>query len=120
ALLGPAGLGRQSIQGSKIGNTLSGIPGVPIGASLLFNREPTQFTGANLLTILQGIRATQSAILENTDRSVRGIEVTKLGTLNPSNVSSSSAQHVNARFQRQIAADFVLSADFAYRHFIHL
>jgi hypothetical protein len=33
---------------------------------------------------------------------------------------SASGQHLNAGIQRQIARDFVLSADFVYRHFIHL
>jgi hypothetical protein len=30
-----------------------------------------------------------------------------------------SAQHLNAGFQRQLARDFVVNADFVYRHFIH-
>src|SRR5262249_30094740 len=51
ALLGPSGLGRQSIPGSRTTNTLPGIPGVPIGRPLDFSGDPTLFTGAHLMTI---------------------------------------------------------------------
>jgi hypothetical protein len=54
------------------------------------------------------------------DRSIQAIQLTKQGTLNPADFPSWSALHVNLGFQRQIARDFVVSADFAYRHFDHL
>jgi hypothetical protein len=121
ALLGPSGLGRQqSIPGSRTANPLPGIPGVPIGRPLDFPGDPTLFTGAHLMTILPTLRANLAGSLATADPSVRGIEVTKQGTLNPSHVPTSSAQHINVGIQRRLGTDFVLSADFVYRHFIHL
>ena len=38
----------------------------------------------------------------------------------PSGYKTSSALHASVGVQREIARDFVLSADFAYRHFVHL
>jgi hypothetical protein len=40
--------------------------------------------------------------------------------LNPVDVPSPSALHVNLGFQREITQDFVVSADFAYRRFTHV
>jgi hypothetical protein len=120
SLLGPAGLGRQNVPGTRVLNTLPGIAGVPVGTPLDFSRDPTLFRGADLLTILPARRAALTASLATADRSFSGIELAKQGTLSPVNVPSWSAQHINAGVQRQIAADFIISADFAYRHFIHL
>jgi len=71
------------------------------------------------MTILPELRATL-ALNRNNDPSVRAIQISKQGTIYPENVPSRSAQHVNVGLQRQIATDFVVSADFAYRHFLHL
>jgi hypothetical protein len=59
--------------------------------------------------------------LANADRSLQSIEITKQvpGIIFPADVPSWSSQHVNVGFQRQLAQDFVLSADFVFRHFIH-
>src|SRR5262249_41274454 len=108
------------IPGSRTTNTLPGIPGVPIGRPLDFPGDPTLFTGAHLMTILPSLRANLAGSLNSADPSVSGIEVGKQGTLRPVQVPTWSAQHVNAGIQRQIATDFVVSADFVYRHFIHL
>ena len=52
---------------------------------------------------------------------IQAIQLTKQASgLNPVDVPSSSALHVNLGIQREIARDFVVSADFAYRHFDHL
>lgn len=121
ALLGRPGLGRQTIKGSAIANTLAGIPGVPVGTRLDFTGSPTLFTGADLLTILPAIRAGLLQNLANSDPSLRAIQITKQAPLPlyPVDVPSWSAQHVNLGVQREIARNFVLSADFVYRHFIH-
>lgn len=120
SLLGPPGSGRQTIIGSRLLNCLPGIPGIPVGAPLNFGNTPTRFTGANLLTCLPAIRAELVQNLVNVDRSIQAIQLTKQGTLNPADFPSWTAVHVNVGFQRQIARDFVVSADFAYRHFDHL
>jgi carboxypeptidase family protein len=117
ALLGPRGLGQQLIPGSSIACPVS--PVCPPGAQLNF-KSATLFTGANLMAILPAVRADLLQKLANADRSVQAIQVTKTGTLNPAHVPSSSAFHVNLGIEREIARDFVVSADFAYRHFVHL
>jgi hypothetical protein len=117
ASLGPPGLGQQFIPGSSIACFVS--PVCSPGTQLKFD-NPTRFTGANLMVILPAIRADLLQRLANPDRSVQAIQVTKTGTLNPAHVPSSSAFHVNLGIQRVIARDFVVSADFAYRHFVHL
>ena len=123
ALLGPRGSGRQDISGTAILNCLPGIPGVPVGRALNFLNTPTRFTGANLLACLPGIRAELVQNLENADRSIQSLQLTKQAgplTLNPVDVPSSSALHVNLGFQREIARDLVVTADFAYRRFTHM
>ena len=124
ALLGSLGSGRQNISGTSIRNCLPGIPGVSVGTALNFPNTPTLFTGASLLSCLPAIRAELIQNLANADQAVQSIQVTKMASagnfLNPRDVPISSAFHANLGIQRQIARDFVVSVDFAYRHFTHL
>ncbi len=124
ALLGPPGLGRQNIAGSSVPNPLSNIPGVPLGTALDFSHgSPTLFTGADLMAILSSIRADQQQRLAYTgDPLVRAIQITKQAStpLYPVDTPTASTQQADIGIQRQVARDFVVSADFAYRHFIHL
>lgn len=123
ALPGPPGLGQQNIAGSSVLNPLAGIPGVPLGAPLDFRGAPTLFTGADLLAILPSIRAAQQQKLAYTgDPSVRAIQITKQASnpLYPVNAPVGSSQQADVGVERQVARDFVVSADFAYRHFIHI
>jgi hypothetical protein len=124
AILGTPGLGRQNIRGSSVLNPLSSVPGVPPGVPLDFSKTaPTLFTGGDLMGILASIRADQQQKLAYTgDPSVRAIQITKQASsqLYPVEVPSASSQQVDVGVQRQVAPNFVVSADFAYRHFIHL
>jgi carboxypeptidase family protein len=125
AVLGPPGLGRSTFAGSSILNTLPGIPGVPVGTALNFTGAPTAFKGSDLITILPAIRADKMQSLANADPAVQAIQVSKQfsGANNrvfPADYQSPSALHSSLGVQREIARDFVLSADFAYRHFVHL
>ena len=120
ALLGPPGLGRQNISGNRLFNCLPGIAGVPVGTPLNFPSTPTRFTGASLLSCLPMIRAELVRNFANADRSIQAIQLTKQGTLNPADVPSWTALHLNLGMQREIARNFVMSADFVYRHFDHL
>jgi hypothetical protein len=123
ATLGPPGLGRQTFPGSALQNTLPGIPGVPVGASLDFSHgSPTLFSGADFLMILPLLRSGLVQSLANANPAVQAIQLTKqAGTgVFPSGYKTSSALHSSVGVQREIARDFVLSADFAYRHFEHL
>jgi Carboxypeptidase regulatory-like domain len=122
ALLGPAGSGRQDIAGSAIRNCLPGIPGVPVGRPLSFVNTPTRFTGADLLACLPAIRAELVQSRANADPSIQLLQLTKQAgslTLNPVDVPSPSALHVNLGMQREITPGFVVSVDFAYRRFDH-
>ncbi len=120
-LLGPPGLGRQSISGDRLLNCLPGIPDVPVERPLNFQNKPTRFTGANLMTCLPTIRAELERDLANPDRTIQAIQVTKQASaLSPSDLPPTSSLHVNLGIQRAIARDFVVSADFAYRHFDHV
>ena len=122
ATLGPPGLGRQLFSGTSLRNILPGIPGVPVGTSLDF-RNPTLFTGADLMTILPVIRSGLVQSLANADPTIQAVQLTKQvsGTgVFPADYKTSSALHASVGVQREIARDFVLSADFAYRHFVHL
>lgn len=124
AVLGPPGLGLQTFSGSSILNPLAGIPGVPLGRPLNFIGIPTSFTGANLLSILPAIRANLTQSLSNAAPGVQAIQVSKQasgpGIFPVDYQGPGSALEASAGVQREIARDFVLSADFAYRHFIHL
>jgi hypothetical protein len=122
ATLGPPGLGRQTFSGTSLRNTLPGIPGVPVGSSLDFRSSPTLFTGADLMAILPLIRSDLVQGLANADPTVQAIQLTKQSASGvfPADYKTSSALHASVGVQREIARDFVLSADFAYRHFVHL
>ncbi len=121
ALIGPAGLGRQTILGSAIPNTVPGIQGVPPGTPLNFTGSPTLFTGADLMSILPVVRAGLSSNLAKADPALSNIQILKQGTtfVSPVHLPSWSSQNVNLGFQREIARDFVLSGDVVFRHFIH-
>jgi hypothetical protein len=124
ATLGPPGLGLQTFPGSSLQNSLPGIPGVPIGASLDFSHgSPTFFTGADLMTILSVLRSGLVQRLATADPAFQAIQLTKQVTgtgVFPSDYKTSSSLHASVGIQHEIARDFVLSADFAYRHFVHL
>jgi hypothetical protein len=117
--LGPPGLGRQSVPGSAILNSVPGIPGVAVGTPLDFRSGPTLFTGADLLAILPAIRAVQSHSVANADPTVQQIQITKQASpaIFPTYVPSPSAVHVNVGLQRELAHGVVLSADAVYRRF---
>jgi hypothetical protein len=119
AALGPLGLGQQTYQGVGIPALCPGVP------ALDFRSNPTFFTGADVMMLLPTIRSCLTGRVANSDPSVEAIQLAKafpsqLGALIPTEYPSPSSQHVNVGVQRQIAPDFVLSADLVYRHFIHV
>jgi hypothetical protein len=124
AILGPPGLGLQTVPGSSILNPLAGIAGVSIGTPLDFPKTPTAFTGEDLLSILPAIRTTQIEGLSKADTTVQAIQVNKQASgpgLFPADYNGpGAALEASAGVQREIVRDFVISADFAYRHFLHL
>jgi Carboxypeptidase regulatory-like domain len=120
--LGPRGVGRESYTGAGIANPLANVQGVPQGTLLNFN-NPTLFTGATLLQALPAIRANLAQLRgdpNNSDFSVLNIQVDKQGSIVDGHLPDASALHISIGAQREIARDFVVSADFVVRHFSHI
>jgi len=124
AALGPSALGQHSFQGTSILNPLAGVPGVPVGKPLDFRGAPTLFTGTDLIGVLPGIRTGLTQSLANADPTVQAIQITKQvagnAGVSPTDLPSPSALHMNLGLQRELARNFVLSVDLAYRHFVHV
>ncbi len=119
--LGPRGVGRGSYFSGGIGNPLTDIPGVSAGTLMDFN-FPTMFTGATAQQILPSVRnqlAQARGDHNNRDFSVTNIEVDKQGSVDAADFPSPNALHANFGVQREIAHDFVISADFVVRQFRH-
>ncbi|MCI0418228.1 MAG: carboxypeptidase-like regulatory domain-containing protein [Acidobacteria bacterium] len=113
--LSPAGTGRRTIPGSAI---------LHQGRPLNFPQNPTTFTAADLLAILPDKRAEliQQLNPNNRDFTFRNIDLDKSGVM--SNLSdplyeNAYALHFSLGVQRELARDLVLSADFAWRRFLH-
>ena len=120
--LGPRGVGRGSYDSAGIPNPLTSVPGVPQGTLLQFF-SPTAFTGVFLLQALPAIRAdltAQRGNPNNTDFSITNIEVDKQGSVVDTHMPNASSTNVSLGVQREMARDFVISADTVYRHFTHI
>ena len=110
----PAGTGRRA--------NISGTGNFLDGRALDFQQRPTAFTGADLLTILPGIRAELLRQLnpDNRDFTFRNLDLDKAGgNLSDPLYEAPYAVHLNLGVQRKLAHDLVLSADFAWRRFLH-
>ncbi len=82
-LIGPSGSGRVVVDGSLIPNPVFGLPTVPIGHPLDSPDGPTQFTGTEFIAFLSDLKPflqEQFGDPNNTDLSIRNIEVFKQGT----------------------------------------
>jgi Carboxypeptidase regulatory-like domain len=104
--LGPSGNGRATVAGSVVG--------------LSFLSTPTSFSGVDLLPLLPTIRSDLTSRLgDGTDLAVREIEVLKQGSFMFSpGQTTPYAIHVNAGFQRELAANWVLSTDYVMRRYL--
>jgi hypothetical protein len=118
AALGPPGQ-RQVFAGSSIQNPLAGIAGVLPGRALDFRVDPTRFTGADVMTILPSTRAELLRTLEEANRNVAQIQITKQApaAIFPERVASPSAVHVNVGVQQRVGQGTVVSVDLVYRRF---
>jgi hypothetical protein len=111
--LAPLGTGRIDVPGSRIA-WLSG--------TLDFTRQPTSFTGADLLVALPAIRADLLASRnpDNRDFATRNIDLGKRGeNLYDPSYQTPYAIHVGLGVQREVAGSFVVSADVVWKRFIH-
>jgi hypothetical protein len=121
--IGPLGAGYLTLPGSLVPNPVPGVPGVPLGRPLDFT-TPTAFPGSVVVNILplvlQGIKAQLPSPSQAT-LAVTTIGFAKSGTeLISKDFVPPEAQHFSIGVQRQIKPDLAISADFVYRHFIHL
>src|SRR5262249_10565598 len=109
AYLGPLGTGFLPLPGSIVPNPIP-VPGLPAGSPLDL-RVPTAFSGTLLSVILPLVRISAIQALHvnpnNTDLSVRNIDVFKTGTdLFARDFVPSSAQHASVGIERQVTSDF--------------
>lgn len=120
--LGPRGVGRGSYVGAGISNPLTNVPGVPMG-TLLNLVKPTQFTGTALFRALPAIQTYLEQLRgnpNNRDFSVTNIQIDKQGSFVGAHLPNASSFQTTLGIQRQLAPDFVITADFVYRHFAHI
>jgi hypothetical protein len=122
AYLGPLGTGYLPLPSSIVPNPIP-LPGLAAGAPLDL-RVPTPFSGALLSLILPAVRAAAVQQLHvdpnNTDLTLRNIDIFKTGSdLFVRDFVPAQAQHLSAGMQRQVTSDFAVTADFAFRHYIH-
>ncbi|MBS1857593.1 MAG: TonB-dependent receptor [Acidobacteria bacterium] len=122
AYLGPLGTGFLPLPGSIVPNPIP-LPGLPYGAPLDI-RVPTAFSGNLLNLIFPLVRSSAIQQLHvnpnNTDLTVRNIDVFKTGTdLFVNDFVPPAAQHLSIGVERQLTSDLAITADFAFRHFIH-
>jgi hypothetical protein len=120
--LGPRGVGRGTYSSGGIPNPLTNVPGVPWGTLLQFF-SPTALNGSFLMEALPTIRANLAAQRgnpNNTDFSVTNIEADKQGSVVDTHMPNTTSTNFSLGVQRQVARDFVITADFVYRHFSHI
>lgn len=111
--LSPVGTGRRTIPGSAI---------LHQGRPLNFVQNPTGFTGADLLAILAEKRSelARQFNTDNRDFTFRNLNLNKTGlNLSDPFYDTPYGLHLNLGVQRGLASDVVISADFAWRRFLH-
>ncbi len=127
AMLGPAGTGRALLPDSVFFgaisqmNGFSSLPG-PLQPSAL-SSQPTTFTGAELNSVLPQFYASAQAQLGppgNTSLAVRNINVFKTGQeLLAQDFRPPYSEHASIGIEREVRTDFVVSADFVFRQYMH-
>jgi hypothetical protein len=127
AMLGPAGTGRALLGDSVFFPTISEINGFsqlppPLQPTAL-SSEPTTFTGAELVNLIPAFYAGAQAELGppgNTSLAIRNINVFKTGEeLLAQNFRAPYSEHVGIGIQREVRTDFVVTADFVFRQYLH-
>ena len=126
-MIGPAGTGRallgDSVFFSGISqlNDFSALPG-PLQPTAL-SSEPTTFTAAELVNLIPVFYAGAQAELGppgNTSLAIRNINIFKTGTeLLAQNFRPPYSEHASIGIQREVRSDFVVTADFVFRQYLH-
>jgi len=127
AMLGPAGTGRALLPDSVFFPTIAQVNGFdqlppPLQPSAL-SSQPTTFTGAEFIQLIPQFYAGAQAELGppgNTSLAVRNINVFKTGQelLDP-HFRAPYSEHASVGIQREVHTDFVVSADFVFRQYMH-
>ncbi|HTQ52818.1 MAG TPA: TonB-dependent receptor [Bryobacteraceae bacterium] len=127
AMLGPAGTGRALLGDSVFFPTIAQINDFgalppPLQPSAL-SSQPTTFTGAELVSLIPTFYAGAQAELGppgNTSLAIRNINVFKTGTeMLAHNFRPPYSEHASIGIQREIRSDFVVTADFVFRQYLH-
>lgn len=127
AMLGPAGTGRALLPDSLFFPTIAQIDGFAnLPASLQptsLASQPTTFTGAQLVSLIPTFYAGAQAELGppgNTSLAIRNINVFKTGQeLLAQNFRAPYSEHASIGVQHELRTDFVVSADFVFRQYMH-
>jgi hypothetical protein len=127
AMLGPAGTGRALLGDSVFFPTIAQIndfgalPG-PLQPTAL-SSQPTTFTAAELISLIPTFYAGAQAELGppgNTSLAIRNINVFKTGTeLLAQNFRPPYSEHASIGVQHEVRSDFVVTADFVFRQYLH-
>ncbi|HLY17506.1 MAG TPA: TonB-dependent receptor [Bryobacteraceae bacterium] len=127
AMLGPAGTGRALLPDSVFFPTISQLNGfgnlpAPLQPSSL-SSQPTTFTGAEFISLIPAFYAGAQAQLGppgNTSLAIRNINVFKTGQeLLAQNYRAPYSEHAGIGVQHELRNDFVVSADFVFRQYLH-
>lgn len=127
AMLGPAGTGRALLGDSVFFPTIAQINGFgqlppPLQPSSL-SSQPTTFTAGELVQLVPQLYAGAQAELGppgNTSLAIRNINVFKTGTeLLGHDYRPPYSEHASIGIQREVRSDFVVTADFVFRQYLH-
>jgi len=126
-MIGPAGTGRTLLGDSVFFPTIAEANGFdqlpqPLQPTSL-QSQPTTFTGAELVQLIPQLYAGAQAELGppgNTSLAIRNINIFKTGTeLLAHNFRAPYSEHASVGIQRELRTDFVVSADFVFRQYLH-
>ena len=126
-MIGPAGTGRALLGDSVFFPTISQLNGFsqlpgPLQPTAL-SSEPTTFTAAELVHLIPAFYAGAQQQLGppgNTSLAIRNINVFKTGTeLLAQNYRPPYSEHASIGIQREVRTDFVVTADFVFRQYLH-
>jgi hypothetical protein len=127
AMIGPAGTGRVLLPDSVFFPTIAQINGFgnlpPSLQPTDLESGPTTFTAAELNQLIPQFYAGAQAELGppgNTSLAIRNINIFKTGTeLLAQNFRPPYSEHASIGIQREVRSDFVISADFVFRQYLH-
>ncbi len=110
--------GRQFIGNAAVTNPRTGLP----FSNAFLQAFPFPYRYGQFLADLPTLRAQQDAKFPGTGTQPQVLlskQANALGALYPREFPTTQAQHFNIGFQRELGSEFVVQADYVYRHMIH-